>query len=59
MKLSEHILNHESVEIIEDQLFLHINMAGLPLPEGECEDFVEFFTPVIENYIEHICIVLK
>lgn len=51
MKLSEHILNHESVEIIEDQLFLHINMAGLPLPEGECEDFVEFFTPVIENYI--------
>jgi len=51
MKLSDHILNHESVEIINDRLYLHINMAGLPLPEGECEDFVEYFTPVIENYI--------
>ena len=51
MKLSEHILDHESVEIIGDQLYFHINMAGVPLPEGECEDFVEYYTPVMEDYI--------
>ena len=51
MKLSEHIVNHESISIIDNHLYLNINMTGLPLPEGECGDFVEYFTPVIENFI--------
>ena len=51
MKLSEHIVNHESISIIDNHLYFNINMTGLPLPEGECGDFVEYFTPVIENFI--------
>jgi len=50
MKLSDHIINHESVSIIDNHLYFNINMTGLPLPEGECGDFVEYFTPVIENF---------
>tara|TARA_X000000950_G_scaffold287722_1_gene401236 strand:- start:334 stop:1581 length:1248 start_codon:yes stop_codon:yes gene_type:complete len=49
--LSDHIEEHESVQIIDNKLYLNINMAGIPLPEGECGNFVEYFTPVIENYI--------
>ena len=52
MKLSEHLLQHETLDQVdENTLKFNINMTGIPLVEGNCDDFVEYFTPVIQNFI--------
>ena len=37
----------ESFDIEKDRVLLHINMAGVPLPEGECENFITFYEPLL------------
>ena len=37
----------ESFDIEENRVLLHINMAGVPLPEGECENFITFYEPLL------------
>ena len=50
--LSDDSLQHESLDQTDfNELTLHINMVGVSLPEGECEDFVNYYTPVIQEYI--------
>jgi hypothetical protein len=42
-------LPEESFDIETDRILLHINMTGIPLPEGDCEDFVYYFQPLLEE----------
>jgi len=50
--LSDNWLEHESIDQTDiNELSLNINMVGVPLPEGECEDFVNYYTPAIQEYI--------
>ena len=43
----------EAFDIEEGRVLLHINMTGIPLPEGECNNFVQFFEPLIARCIEN------
>ena len=50
--LSDNWLKHQSIDQTGiNELSLNINMVGVPLPEGECEDFVNYYTPAIQEYI--------
>lgn len=37
----------------EHILYFDINMIDIPLPEGECENFIEYFNPALEQYLQH------
>ena len=37
----------QSFDVEQNKILLHINMCGVPLPEGECDNFVFYFEPLI------------
>ena len=43
----------QAFDVEESRILLHINMCDIPLPEGECENFVYFFQPLIARCIEN------
>ena len=43
----------EAFDIEEGRVLLHINMTGISLPEGECNNFVQFYEPLIARCIEN------
>ena len=49
--ITESGLPDESFDVEESRILLHINMCGVPLPEGECENFVYFFEPLLNRCV--------
>jgi hypothetical protein len=37
----------QAFDIEESRVLLHINMCDIPLPEGECENFIAFYEPLL------------
>ena len=33
----------QSFDVEQNKILLHINMCGVPLPDGECDNFVFYF----------------
>ncbi|MDA9842978.1 hypothetical protein N9C44_00750 [bacterium] len=42
-------IKSDSFDIEEGKLLLHINMTDISLPEGECENFILFFEPLLSK----------
>lgn len=40
-----------SFDVEKHRVLLHINMCDIPLPEGECEDFINFYDHLINRCI--------
>ena len=45
--VQESSIPDEVFDIETNRVLLHINMAGIPLPEGECENFIAFYEPLL------------
>ena len=39
----------QAFDIEPHRVLLHINMCGISLPEGECEDFISYYHPLINR----------
>ena len=51
--MQESGLPDQAFDIEENRVLLHINMCDIPLPEGDCDNFVYFFEPLIASCIEN------
>ena len=42
----------ETFDIEDNKIIFHINMTGIPLPEGNCDDFVNYYRPVMDLFLQ-------